>query len=244
MSDMSPNFPPLFVGEPVAPHVDPFAKAIAEATLGCDAGLIVYAPGGDHLRAAIVFAPEQDLDVAMAVFPACGVGFQNALGALAPPEVAVHLSWTGDIFVNGARCGSLRVAASDRRGDVMPNWIVVGLELPLLPLDPDAPGATPDSTSLYEEGCAEVEPSLLLEAWARHTLVWISRLEDEGARSLHSEWRGLARDIGEDVRLELAGTSYSGTFLGVDEHFGMLLRDRDETTVLPLRLILTEGDPT
>jgi len=242
MTAQSPSFPPLFKGQEVTGSADPFAKAIAEATLGCDAGLIVYAPGGHTLRAAIVFAPEQSLDEAMAVFPACGVGFQNALGALAPPEVAVHLSWPGEIFVNGARCGRLRVAASDRDGDAEPNWIVVGLELPLLPADPDAPGATPETTSLYEEGCAEVDPCQLLEAWSRHTLVWISRLGEDGVRALHTEWRGLARDVGEDVTLPLGDESHSGTFLGVDEHFGMLLRDGSETRVLPLRLLLTSGE--
>lgn len=242
MTEAVPSFPPLFVGMPVAAHVDPFSKAIAEATLGCDSGLIVYAAGGDTLRAAIVFAPEQSLDEAMAVLPACGVGFQNALGALAPPEVAVHLSWQGAIFVNGARCGGLRAAASDADGTREPHWIVIGLEVPFLPLNADAPGATPEATSLFEEGCAEVEPILLLEAWARHTLVWISRLEESGPRVLHKEWRGLARDLGEEVTLTLQGKSYDGTFLGVDETFGMLLRDGATTTVLPLRMVLTTGD--
>jgi biotin-(acetyl-CoA carboxylase) ligase len=242
MTDLSPSFPPLFTGQPVAPHADPFAKAIAEATLGCDAGLIVYAPGGDSLRAAIVFAPEQTLDAAMAVFPACGVGFQNALGALGPPELGVHLSWQGEIYVNGAECGALRVAASDRAGDAEPHWIVVGLDVPFLPPDIQAPGATPNRTSLYEEGCAEVDQTHLLEAWARHTLIWISRLEEDAGRSLHAEWRGLARDMGEDISITLDGTTHAGTFLGVDEHFGMLLRCGAETVVLPLRQILTTGE--
>jgi biotin-(acetyl-CoA carboxylase) ligase len=242
MTLTGPSFPPLFHGMPVAAHVDPFSKAIAEATLGCDSGLIVYAEGGDTLRAAIVFAPERPLDQAMAVVPACGVGFQNALGALAPPEVAVHLAWTGEIFVNGARCGGLTVAASHEDGTVEPNWIVVGLQVPVLPLDPEAPGATPEATSLFEEGCADVDPVLLLEAWARHTLVRISALEQDGPRALHAEWRGLARDIGEPVTVTLGGVAHAGTFLGVDEDFGMLLRAGDATTMLPQRMILTTGD--
>ncbi|MDP2738655.1 MAG: P-loop NTPase [Pseudorhodobacter sp.] len=35
----------------------------------------------------------------------CAVGAQNALGALAPPESAVHLDWTGGIRLNGGHCG-------------------------------------------------------------------------------------------------------------------------------------------
>ncbi|MEM9394006.1 MAG: DUF4444 domain-containing protein [Pseudomonadota bacterium] len=247
MSDLDlkptePQFPPLFSGLEVAAGIDPFAKACAEAALGCDAGLVVYTAAGTDMRAAVVFAPEQPLDEAMAVFKACGVGFQNALGALAPPEVGVHLSWDGQIFVNGARCGRLQVAAATTEGAAEPDWIVVGIELPILPPNPDTPGLTPEDTCLYEEGCAEVDSVHLLEAWVRHTLVWISRLEADGPRSLHGEWRGLARDVGEDISLMLQERSYSGTFMGVDEHFGMLLRNADgETTVLPLRLILETG---
>jgi len=249
MSDLdlkptAPQFPPLFSGLEVAVGIDPFTKACAEAALGCDAGLVVYAPAGAEMRAAIVFAPEQPLDEAMAVFKACGVGFQNALGALAPPEVGVQLSWDGKIFVNGARCGRLRVASSDTDGATEPDWIVVGLDLPILPPDADTPGLMPEDTCLYEEGCAEVDTVLLLEAWVRHTLMWISRLEGEGPRALHTEWRGLARDIGEDISLSLGSGGFAGTFMGVDEHFGLLLRTDETTQVLPLRLILETGDET
>ena len=154
-----PSFPPLLAGLEVEGGTDPFAKACAEAALGCDAGTVVYNIGADRLAAAIVFAPEVALEDAMAMLPACGVGFQNALGALAPPEVAVHLTWEGGILVNGAACGGLRVAASTADPDAEPEWLVVGLTVPLIPDDPDAPGAAPDRTSLYEEGCVEVEPA-------------------------------------------------------------------------------------
>ena len=60
--------------------------------LGCDAGLVVHNISPDTLRAAIVFAPEVTLEEAIVMLPTCGIGFQNALGALAPPAVAVHLT--------------------------------------------------------------------------------------------------------------------------------------------------------
>ena len=64
----------------------------------------------------------------MAALPACAVGFQNALGALAPPEVAVHLDWAGGVRVNGAHCGRLRAAADTRDPLAVPGWLVVGLD--------------------------------------------------------------------------------------------------------------------
>ncbi len=238
----APVFPPLFHGRPAAAGTDPFAKACAQAALGCDAGLIVYDMAADRLAAAIVFAPEVPLEDAMAMLPACGVGFQNALGSLAPPEVGVHLTWDGGILVNGAACGRLRVAASASDPAAEPDWLVVGLEVPLIPEDADAPGATPERTSLFEEGCVDVSPARLLESWSRHTLVWINRWSGEGAQPLHEEWRGLVRDIGEDVELDHRGERLGGTFVGTDERFGMLLRNGGGTRLLPLSGLL-DGEP-
>lgn len=228
-------FPPLMSGHAVTGEEDPFVTACLKATQGCDAGLIVYNLAPSSLRAALVFAPEVPLADAMSMLPVCAVGFQNALGALAPPEVAVHLEWSGGLRVNGARCGVMRVASSASDPTEIPDWLVVGFELPLWP-ESDEMGHTPDQTALYAEGCADVEAPALLESWARHTLNWITRWEGEGAKPLHNEWRGLAHGMGE----EMTQNDLSGTFLGVDEQFGMLLRDGDTTHLLPLTTLLED----
>ncbi len=229
----APSFPPLFSGLAVEGAIDPFDKACVEAVRGCDAGLVVYNLGSNALRAAIVFAPEVALQDAMTMLPLCGVGFQNALGALAPPEVAVHLEWDGGLRINGASCGRLQVAASDEDATREPAWLVVGLTLPLWPTS-DAPGETPDQTALYAEGCADVQADALLESWVKHTLVGINTWLDQGAVPLHKEWRGLAHGIGEDITM----CGHSGTFLGVDERFGMLVRDSETTHLIPLTKLL------
>ncbi len=226
-----PTFPPLMSGQAAGPGVDPFAKACAQAALGSDSGVVVHRITPDILKAAIILAPEVPLDEAVVAIIACGLGFQNALGALAPPEVAVHLTWPGGIEVNGAACGRLSIAA-DLAPD--PNWLVVGLQVPLLPAAEANPGDAPDQTCLYEEGCADVSPVQLLESWARHSLHWLNRLQDGGTKALHTEWRGLAKDMGEAIDFELAGQRYEGTFMGVDENFGMLLRSGADTKLVPL----------
>lgn len=229
----APAFPPLMQGHAVDAGIDPFEKACAMAALGCDAGTIVYSVGVNRVAAALAMAPEVPLEEAMAMLPTCGVGFQNALGALAPPEVAVHLEWAGGLRVNGASCGRMRAMAGSNDPKEMPGWLVVGFELPLVLLSA-APGDQPDQTALYEEGCADVDPTQLLESWARHTLVWINRWESEGSRPLHAEWRGLAHDMGEEVEIN----GQTGTFLGVDENFGMLLRSGETTDLIPLSSVL------
>ena len=229
----TPSFPPLFSGLAVEGQVDPFDKACAEAARGCDAGLVVHDLGANLLRAALVFAPDVELVDAMAMLPLCGVGFQNALGALGPPEVAVHLEWAGGLRINGASCGTLRVAASSSNPKAEPDWMVIGLELPLWP-ETDTPGDTPEQTALYAEGCADVNAMELLESWVKHTLVGINTWTEDGVKALHKDWRGLSHGIGEDITMN----EISGTFLGVDEQFGMLIRAADTTHLVPLTYLL------
>ena len=232
------SLPPLLTAHPVTASVDPFDKAVAMATLGCEAGTVTYHVKDAFLRAAIVFAPEVPLAQAMAMVCVCGVGYSNALGALAPPEVAVHMDWMGRIWVNGARCGHLKVAASDPSPQVEPAWLIVGLEVPFFPPSSRSPGKTPDQTTLFEEGCVEVVPLRLLESWARHTLVWINRWTDDGPEPLHAEWRTMLKDLGEKVSIDLAGRHFQGNFLGIDENFGMLIRDGEQTDLIPMTDLL------
>lgn len=227
------TFPPLMWDE--AANGPAFDHAVMRAVTGCDAGLIAHRLMPEAMEAALVFAPEVPLQHAMAMLPACGVGFQNALGALAPPEVAVHLDWDGGIRVNGARCGGFRVMASGSDPTAVPDWLVVGFDLPLM-AGPEM-GRTPEITALYAEGCADVTPPALLEAWARHTLNWVTRWETDGPQALHAEWRGLVQGIGEEVVLR----GVAGTFMGADEDFGALVRAKDETRLIPLTDLLEEA---
>ena len=230
-----PQFPPLLTGLD-AEGRDPFALACEMAEAGCDAGTVVHSVQADRLRAAVFFAPEVPLAEAAAMLVVCGVGLQNALGALAPPEVAVHLQWDGRVRVNGGSCGALTLFANTLNPDEIPGWLVVGVDLALIRLV-EAPGDTPDVTSLYDEGCAEIDPVGLLEAYARHMLVWLNRWSDEGNRPLHAEWSGLVWGMNEAA--EVAGRA--GTFMGTDERFGMLLRDGDTTHLVPLAALVEEG---
>lgn len=229
------SFPPLFKGEAVTGQ-DPFETACARAQAGCDAGLVVYQFRPDMLRAAIVFAPEVPLREAAIILPICAIGFQNALGALAPPEVAVHLEWGGNIRVNGGIAGTLRAAAPTTRPEAEPDWLVVALDLAIWPADEET-GLTPDVTALFTEGCADVEAPALLEAWTRHSLVWINRWQDEGPRPIHSEWLGLGHGLQDSVTFG----SKTGTFAGVDENFGMILQSGKTTAIIPLTDMISEA---
>ena len=226
----APTFPPLLRGEQAPPGAEPFDKAVSEALLGCDPGLVVWAARADAMSAALVLAPEQPLSTAISIAFAPAIGFVDALGALGPPEVAIHHVWPGGFKVNGADCGGLRASASINDPAAEPDWLVIGIDVPFLP-EGDG-GEDPTRTCLFHEGCGEVTPMQLLESWSRHTLVWINRWLDDGLAPLHAAWRERAWEMGDAL------PDGSGTFMGLDEDGGMLVKTDDATTVRPLTEIL------
>ncbi|SPH24036.1 Bifunctional ligase/repressor BirA [Defluviimonas aquaemixtae] len=236
-----PVFPPLMTGLAVG-RADPVAVACNKAQEGVDAGLIAWSLSPERLRAALVLAPDVPLESAMAGQIAAAVGFQNALGALAPPETAVHLEWFGGIRVNGAPCGRIGAFGPECAPDVIPGWLVIGLDLTLdFPADQE-PGHMPDQTALSQEGCGDVDPMRLLEAWGRHTLVWLNALDEaDGRANLHREYGGLVWQIGETVSTPIGGEPVQGIILGIDEHFGMLLETAEGTRLVPLSSLIEEG---
>lgn len=231
-----PTFPPLLRGEE-APHgLDPVLRAVSVAALGTDPGLVIWQAEADRLAAAVILAPEQPLEQAMGATFAVALGLGDALGALAPPEVAVHYDWPGRFRVNGARCGRMRAQASTTDPAAEPDWLVVGIEIPFLPPAErtEEPGLHADETCLAEEGCIDIAPLQLLESWSRHMLVWLNRLETDGFAPLHAAWRERGWRIGEALE-------DGGTFVGLDEHGGQLVRRGDVTELHPLSSMLEGG---
>lgn len=237
--DEPPSFPPLFHGQAAGTGVDPFEKAVSMAVVGCDPGLVVHQLEQHRFRAAIVLAPELPLEDAMAMVFAASLGFADALGALAPPEVGVHFDWPAAMRVNGARCGRIRAAASTDQPDQEPDWLVISLDLPIFSVkDIGEPGSIPDATTLSEEGCSEISLNRLLESWTRHTLVWINTWTTEGMPPLHADWRARAYSLGDQISLTVRGETHSGNFVGLDERGGLLLRNGDQTDLYPLSTML------
>lgn len=229
---LGPSFPPLMTGLNAA-GADPFEAAISAAQEGADPGTIVYDISPDALRAAIVLAPEVPLSKAAVMLPLTGIAVQNALGALGPSELPVHLQWDGPIRVNGAMCGGLKAASDGADTDAAPGWLVTAFALVF-----DRPGAeggdTPDQTSLFAEGCGDLDATDLLESWSRHLLNWINRWEEDGIAPVHRDYVGLVHGMGTDVTVQ----RQEGHFLGLDESLGMLLKSNGTTRLLPLTDLL------
>lgn len=223
-------FPPLFTAQPVKAQLDPFAKAVAQAGLGAEAGTLFYAQSTETAKMTLVLNPEMPLEKAIGVVFAVSLGVSDSLGALAPPEVGVHFTWPDGFRVNGATCGKMSVACDVEDANETPGWLVVGVEIPMTLSVDREPGADPTQTSLAEEGCADITAPQLIESWSRHTLYWINRFLEEGFAPLHKNWCGRCEEIGEHEG--------EAIFVGLDENGGKLLRTGDKTTVVPLTEIL------
>ncbi|MDJ0827266.1 MAG: DUF4444 domain-containing protein [Rhodobacter sp.] len=229
-----PDFPPLLSGKAVGARIDPFDKARAEALTGeVEPGLVHYAEAQDIARAAVTLAPELLLQDAIGAVLAVQIGLADALGALAPPEVAVHFVWPNGLKINGADCGGFRAAAATGDPAAEPDWLIVGLDVPIL-AEGDG-GAAPERTTLQAEGCIDVTATDVIESWSRHMLVWINTFLTEGFAPLHEAWRGRCDAIGEEVT-----SPEPGLFVGLDERGGMLLRHLSTTRLIPLTAILEE----
>ncbi|MEM7498861.1 MAG: biotin/lipoate--protein ligase family protein [Pseudomonadota bacterium] len=235
----APLLPPRLRGERAPLGQAPMARAVAQAAIGIDPGLVVWQFDANTLEAALVLAPEEPLSSAMAALFAVELGLGDALGALAPPEVAVHYDWPGGIRINGGRAGRFEAAASTEDPATEPDWLVIGFSLVFLPAS-DTPHA--EETALHLEGCGEITPIALLESWSRHSLVWLNTLEERGLAGLQEAWRGRAWRLGEPLE---HGPEKGSVFMGIDEQGGQLLKRSAEaggtTHLRPLTAILGAG---
>lgn len=212
------TFPPMLRGI-MAP--DPRAAAIAQARAGCDGGLICWR-GGDALEVGLVLAPDVTLSRAIQMLPLSAMALRDALGAIGPPELPIHLTWDGRILLNGAEAGRSRIIASSGQEDAVPDWVVNHLIFRFLPVDDGM-----DVTALWSEGGGDVTPEDLLESWSRHLLHRLSEWDD-GPESLHVDLTGCSWER----------ESKDAAFIGLDESFGRLRRDGDATTMDPLTDLL------
>lgn len=224
------SFPPLLTGLAVAG--DPFEAAVAAAG-EVDPGSVFYGPDEATLRAAVVLAPEMRLSEAISVSFAVALGLNDAIGALAPPEVAFHLEWPGTFRVNGAQCGQMSARASTSAPEEEPDWLVIGLEMPVAGAVSDNPGEVPDRTTLHAEGCGDIMVPDLLETWARHMMNWLHIYLTDGFAPLHEEWSARAHRIGEAIDVP-----EPGLFVGLDEWGGLILKGEATTRILPLTCLL------
>jgi biotin-(acetyl-CoA carboxylase) ligase len=240
-----PTFPPLFNGFRVELDDDPVAVASSAAASGSGgAGDLYWSASETRLSLALIVEPEVSAGQAMDMLFVAMVAFGDSVGAIAPPEVGITYTWPQTLLVNGARVGSVSIHfAPDTRIDGVPDWMVIELNAQIAFEDgmPE-PGLYIDRTTLWDEGCGDLTRDMVLESFVRHLKTWIHNWEMDGVRPVREAW--LARTVkpGEPVTFGDADEKTAGTFLGLDESGGMLVKTDDTTIVAELAACL-QPDP-
>jgi biotin-(acetyl-CoA carboxylase) ligase len=230
-----PVFPPLLSGRAVEAGASAFADASRAAASGAAAaGELFWSKAVDRLDLAVVLEPEVEearaLQVHFVLMVACG----DAVGAIGPPELALQYRWPTAILANGAQVGRARVALpAASEPAAAPAWMVAGVEMAMLgePNRPE-PGLLPEQTTLWDEGCGDMDPVSLVESISRHFLAWLNIWQDDGFGPVHEAWLARCEERGGELALDHAGKRHQGRFLGLDEDGNLLLQSGQGTTTL------------
>lgn len=225
-----PTFPPLLSGIPVKGRPGPFAQARSKAAAGvAGAGDFYWGRNTATMECAVVLEPEVSAAKALNMLFAAMVGFGDAVGAIAPPEVGVFYRWPATLAINGGRIGAMHAALPEAAGaDDVPDWLVIGADMAIMSdANASEPGLYAERTTLHDEGCNEITRTSLIESFARHFLVWIHTWGEDGFRPIHDAWLQRAEGLHQSITLDHAGTSYAGEFVGLDEDGNLLLKDAD-----------------
>jgi biotin-(acetyl-CoA carboxylase) ligase len=226
------NLPPLYVAVILNDSgADARAHATRLAAEGGEAGLFVWRPAADRIDCAIVLRPEEAGAQVMPVVLVASLALLDAVGSAGPAAVGADLVWPAALRVNSGLCGGI---ALDLGPGDDPEWAVVSVIL----RKTGAPGAEgderPDLTALFNEGFADMADRDLVEAFARHFLVWMDRWREQGLAPVARRWLHCARSMGEDTVLMIGNELIAGAIEGLDDAGGLILDTAGGRRVLPL----------
>ncbi|MCB1482064.1 MAG: biotin/lipoate--protein ligase family protein [Rhodobiaceae bacterium] len=225
-----PEFPPLLTGHEISAEEDALARAVAGARGGSfGAGDFVWSRAHDVFDTALVLEPDIARERAAEIAFVAQVAFADCFGAISPPEVALTFGWPMTVRLNGGRIGELRLVVADADDDDgAPMWMVAGLRLVMrhehYHVDP---GKMPDVTTFEEEGCGDIDTVDLVEAFARHLLVWIHTWSEDGFKPVHDNYVFRADGYNEETTITHAGKAHDGTLIGLDERGAALMKTAD-----------------
>ncbi len=230
----APQFPPLLKGHRVPGGKEPVAQAramLAKGRLG--AGDILWSDEQDTLNLALVLEPEVTRERCSEILYLAMVAFADAAGAISEPEIAIGYRWPSVILVNEASVGYADLIASEDEQDGIPNWIILNLNVAIMPdKTDDDPGKNADTT-MWDEGCGNISRTQLLESVSRHIVNWIHTWNEDGFKPIHNQWIGRISER-EKTEPVLAIAEY----IGLDERGDALIKAGDKVTGLSTQIAL------
>lgn len=241
-SPEDPSLPPLLTGRSVAAFEDPVDAAFAGAAAGrFSAGDTCWSQAEDRAAAAIVLEPECTLAPALQMAPLMLVAIGDALGAIGPPNLAITYRWPLTVLANGGEVGRVSIRIPDDAApDTIPDFLVVGFSLALtLPRHVRrAPGRHADITALHEEGCGDLDRTMVIEAVCRHFLSWVDGWEQGGFRQAHPVIVGRMPELAEK---DMRQRGITGRLVGIEADCTALFDAPDRLRRVPLAQALGIG---
>ena len=236
----TPLLPPILTPIPVVNGIDVFAKAIAVAGKS-ETGTVLYSENPEYVEVAIILSPEIPKIKCNQMLYIMMVASGDAIGALAPPEVAVTYAFPGFIFLNRGEAGLVKVEIAPSNDDQsIPDWMVVGLKLRLnnnIEINENEINA--DVTSLADEGGGYVSRTRAIESLSRHFLAWVSQWEDEGFKPVTEVWNKRR----EETKVVTLKSGQEVSWVGLDENgLAIVKSNAQELFLSPIDIIEQFGD--
>jgi hypothetical protein len=147
------------------------------------AGTLVWARRFDIVEFAVVMEPEEPLAAARRSLYMAQCALHDTLAVHAPPEKLIEFAWPDAILVDGGLVAGVRIGwPKDADEKAPPQWLVFGAMVRTAIMGAGEPGTRPDSAALDEEGFEELGPGRIIETFARHLMVWVDVLQQDGFR--------------------------------------------------------------
>ena len=235
-----PLLPPILTPIPVVNGIDVFAKAIAVAGKS-ETGTVLYSENPEYVEVAIILSPEIPKIKCNQMLYIMMVASGDAIGALAPPEVAVTYAFPGFIFLNRGEAGLVKVEIAPSNDDQsIPDWMVVGLKLRLNnDIEINENEINADVTSLADEGGGYVSRTRAIESLSRHFLAWVSQWEDEGFKPVTEVWNKRR----EETKVVTLKSGQEVSWVGLDENgLAIVKSNAQELFLSPIDIIEQFGD--
>jgi BirA family biotin operon repressor/biotin-[acetyl-CoA-carboxylase] ligase len=226
-----PDLPPLYTALRLD-GPDAFAAAIEAARGGAEAATFVWSARTDAADMAVVLRPDEHqkhpLNVAYVAMNALG----DALAHLLPVELPVEYEWPDRVLINSGVVGGIRLAASEARIGIPPEWIVLGVLLAVEADPDDEPGNHPDVTTFGDELGPDDRPTAadIMDAFGRTFLQWTARWQDAGFAPVARAW--LDRALGRHG--PVFGRAHFLKVRGIDDDGSALLEQEKIVRVAPI----------
>ncbi|MDW3206222.1 MAG: biotin/lipoate--protein ligase family protein [Alphaproteobacteria bacterium] len=240
MTQSDLTLPPLLTPMGFSAEADLPSETLYRARRGrLDPGTVCYSERPDQLDAILVLAPEMPLQQAIQVIYPMNLAGNDALGAIMPPGVGVHMAWPDRFLVNGALAGGVALFTEQQDLSAVPDWMLARIRIDIMgaPHDPD-PGRRVDRTSLYEEGAGEASAPALLQAYCRHFMSWLDRWQRGGMSAVATAWLDRAAGRESDQTFPAEDRPVSGRVTGLSESGDLTLKVGEDTCSLPLSGVL------